>query len=44
MTAIICPPWHFLPGPYEDDPERTECPHRGTHKDQRKTYDERNPP
>lgn len=34
-----CPPWHFLPGPYADDEDRTRCPQRDTHADQRRRYE-----
>lgn len=39
-----CPPWHYLPGPQQDDPERTECPYRRRHADMRKAYNARTQP
>ena len=36
-----CPSWHYLAGPYQNDPERTECPDKDTHQDQRIAHDKR---
>ena len=37
--ALRCPPWHFLPGPYGDDPGLTKCPNKDGHDDQRREYE-----
>lgn len=33
-----CPSWHFLAGPYQDDEDRTNCPDRESHEEQRVSY------
>jgi hypothetical protein len=35
VSDAACPPWHWLPGPYTDDPEVQRCPLKDTHRAQR---------
>lgn len=35
-----CPAWHFLPGPYQADEDRTLCPRRAEHARMRERYEQ----
>lgn len=35
----FCPVWHFLPGPYGDDPDRAACPRAFSHPAMRVVYE-----
>jgi hypothetical protein len=37
--GAVCPLWHLMPGPYDSDEGKRECPLRDTHKAQRQEWE-----